>query len=148
MKVLDFISDIPILTAVDDRFFELQNRVEATVFTDEGKLCYTLLPGFKSNFRSGPGIVDCIVPHIGNKDVQICWLLHDVAYNADSDGNHILSKELADEILRQMLIRAGFNSWTARCVYGSVKLFGQSAYDEYDDVCKHNEGLYTFHWFA
>lgn len=148
MKVLDVVADIPVLTAKDDRYFQLENTVSIRVFTDEGTLHATLLPGFLTNFRSGPGIVDCFINHIGKPGIAICWLFHDFNYGVYSclGGEHPVSKELADDILRQMLILEGMSKGTARIVYGSVKLFGKDAYEEVDKVSKNNMDLGKFEW--
>ena len=61
-------------------------------------------------------------------------------------GEHPVSKKLADELLKAMLINAGMSSWKASLVHTSVKLFGKSAYEEDDILTEKNSMLFTFLW--
>jgi len=149
MKVKKVESDKPIeVTPISERFYDLSDDIEIKVTTDEGVLVYKAKKGCRTNFRSGCAGVDIFVDHIGNPDTQFAYFCHDLAYNADKDGNHILSKPTADDLLEKMLIYAGHSKFMACLVKRSVELFGKSAYEEYDDVCKHNEGLFSLEWRA
>ena len=147
MKIKSITINAPLeITPVEERIYDLMKDLEVSIVTDDGVYRYTLKKGFRTNFRSGSNIIDCFVPHIGKQMVAIAYLIHDANYNSSDTCSHLVSKELADKLLEAMLVYAGVSKVKAKIVKKSVQWFGQSAYDEYDDICKHNQGLYWFRW--
>lgn len=122
MKILRVYAQKPIVSIVDDRNIKFEKRCLIDLITDEGIYSYCIMPGFITNGRSGPGIVDGFAPHFGDSEMLIAWILHDAAYY------ELLSKELADDILKQMLMLAGMSWVKANIVKKSVQWFGGDAY--------------------
>ena len=147
MKIKSITINAPLeLTPIKERYFELAKRLEVAIYTDDGVYRYTVEKGFNTNLRSGSNVIDCIVPHVGNQMIAVAYLVHDVGYNVSEAGQHLVSKEFADKLLEAMLVYAGVSKVKAKIVKKSVQWFGQSAYDEYDEVCAHNQGKYWFRW--
>ena len=142
MKILNVYGQEPVVTIVNDRDIKFAQRCYIDVITDEGCLSYDISPGFITNGRSGTGLIDGLIPHFGNKSILTAWILHDINYY------EFISKDLADEVLRQMLIKAGMNRFKASLVKKSVQWFGSNAYGlntkEELDMSK----LIHFKWIA
>ena len=136
------------MTPVEERVFELSKCLEVGIITDDGVYRIRLEKGFQSNLRSGSNILDCIIPHCGNQMVAVAYLVHDMFYSCDENGEHLASKEIADKLLEAMLVYAGVSKVKAKLVKKSVQWFGNTAWNEYDTLCKRNQGLYSFRWDA
>lgn len=138
------------LKALGNRLYELVDGVSVRVMTNEGAFVYRFAPGFVTNFRSGGILVDAFVDQIGPVGVQLCWLVHDANYTPcdDCNGNHPVSKEYADKLLRAMLKNAGMGCVKRGVVYHSVAMFGRSAYEEDDELTERNKRLFKFSWEA
>jgi len=122
MKVLNVYGQTPVVTIVNDRDIKFAQRCYIDVITDEGCLGYDILPGFITNGRSGTGLIDGFIPHFGNQSILTAWVIHDINYY------ECLSKDLADEVLRQMLVKSGMSRFKASLVKKSVQWFGDNAY--------------------
>ena len=61
---------------------------------------------------------------------------------------HPVSRKLADELLRAVLVYAGMGKFKASLVYNSVRLFGDPAYDDDDALTSMNSKLFSFEWAA
>jgi len=112
--------------------YRLKDHVYVEVRTNDGTLCYTMLPGFLTNMRSGSHCIDAIIPKFtGNNSYNLALLCHDFAYTRSSDGEHyIRDRKLADEILRQMVILSGeLGKIRAAIMYRALRLFGEAAYE-------------------
>lgn len=131
-----------------NRYYSLYKPYVIRVYTDEGVFSFAFKEKFITNYRSGGKLVDFFIDQIGNAKTQIAYLLHDACYTPCFmlDGEHPLSKNLADELLEAMLIFAGMSSWKASLVHTSVKLFGTSAYEDDDELTERNSKLFTFLW--
>lgn len=131
-----------------ERLYKLSKPLYVRIYTDEGVFTFAFDFGFITNFRSGGVLVDFFLDQIGTTLVQLAYLLHDACYTPCFmlAGEHPVSKKLADELLKAMLIYAGMSSWKASLVHTSVKLFGKSAYEEDDDLTEENSRLFTFLW--
>lgn len=131
-----------------NRLYKLSKPLYARISTDVGVFTFAFDFGFITNFRSGGVLVDFFLDQIGTTLVQLAYLLHDACYTPCFmlAGEHPVSKKLADELLKAMLIYAGMSSWKASLVHTSVKLFGKSAYDEDDELTEENSKLFTFSW--
>ena len=140
MKVLNVYAQRPIVSIIDDRNIKFEKKCYIDVVTDEGLLSYTIKPGFITNGRSGPAIIDGFAPHFGNDDMLVAWIVHDCNYY------ELLSKDLADDILRQMLIKAGMNKFKAGVVKKSVQWFGDNAYGLDSDEDKAMRKYISFEW--
>ena len=133
-----------------DRYYKLANDTRIIVHTDTGCMIVDVRAGFITNFRSGGIAVDGFVDQIGDEKKSLIYLLHDIFYTPYSalDGEHPISRELADEFLRDGLAWAGMGKFKRNVVYYSVRAFGKSAYVEDDHLTKTNMELFTFHWSA
>lgn len=82
--------------------------------------CYNIDVGFKTNFRSGPEIIlDLIIDRIGESDLALCWLIHDINYEG------FISQSLADCILYYMLRDLNdIKKINAQFIYIGLRLFG------------------------
>jgi len=114
--------------------YKLKEQVSVSVFTNEGKLCYTMLPGFPTNMRSGSHCIDWLIPKFtGNNKYNLALLCHDFAYTKLPNGENPLPREEADELLRQMVIMSGefkiFAEARAWAMWQAVDKFGGSAYE-------------------
>jgi len=119
--------------------WRLKNKVEVSVFTSEGTLVYTMKPKFPTNMRSGSHVIDSIIPKFtGNNDYNLALLCHDFAYTKLQNGFNPITRELADELLRQMCILSGeLGTVRAWLMHKALRVGGGSAYDE------ENTGVYA-----
>jgi len=130
LKVKDFTGDIIVTKFAGEDLYKVQNKVNAEVITNEGTLHYTIKPGFPTNMRSGSNAINWFIPKFtGNNKYNLAILCHDFAYTKLPNGNNPLSKEVADELLRQMVIMSGqLGSIKAAVMYQFVDKLGGSAY--------------------
>jgi len=149
IKVNDFTSPQIVTEFAGVDLWRLSNSISVEVFTNEGKLVYTMLAGFPTNMRSGSHLIDWIIPKFTkNNKYNLALLCHDFAYTKIATGVNPISRELADELLRQMCILSGeLGSLRAAIMYRALRIGGRSAYEE------ENTGVYagaekymTFHW--
>lgn len=140
------------LAPAGDRLWKFQCQFEVTIRTTEGTLRYVIKPEFVTDFRSPGGVagsaVDLLVSNTGPGDQGICYIIHDANYTQcdQLDGEHPVSKEFADSLLKQMLMDTGLSHCKAWLVYDAVSVFGDQAYDE--PAQYGNSGLFSFHWDA
>lgn len=142
---------IPVIP-LGDRYYMTSakcSRIEIHTKKD-GVFVFNFFADFVSNYRSGGLVVDRFVDQIGNADQQCSYLSHDAAYTPCKacNGEHPISKQVADDLLRGCLIYSGMSKVKANVVYWSVNLFGRKAYEEDDEFTKMNSGLFTFEWRA
>ncbi|GBU23825.1 hypothetical protein R83H12_00443 [Fibrobacteria bacterium R8-3-H12] len=111
--------------------YRLSGPVYVEVYTSEGRLCYSMKPGFPTNMRSGSHAIDWLIPKFtGNNKYNLALLCHDFAYTKLPNGENPLSRELADELLRQMCILSGeLGSFRAAIMHRALRLCGGSAYE-------------------
>jgi len=136
IKVHNFSGDKIKTEFVKERFYKLTEPVQIKIQTDEGIYRWELAPGFITNFRSGAGIIDPIIPQFtGNNQYNLAILAHDAGYTQDEDGNHYMSKDLADEFLYQMVLQSGEPAFKgflgkikAKTMWSAVHIGGKSAY--------------------
>jgi len=108
IKVYDFTGSQIATEFAGKDLYRVKNLVKADVRTSEGTLHYTVKPGFPTNMRSGSHLIDWLIPKFtGNNRYNLALLCHDFAYTKLPDGNNPISRELADELLRQMAILSG-----------------------------------------
>lgn len=138
------------VTPLGDRYYKLSNDTVVYVHTPEGCLTFSFKSGFVTNFRSGGRLVDGFIDQIGDEHKAIIYLLHDAAYTpcASCNGEHPLSRAMADEILRDGLAWAGMSKFKRNLVYYSVRAFGRKAYEEDDHLTETNKELFSFTWSA
>ena len=146
MKILKIESGELCITPIEDRLFKVVAPIDIAIHTDEGVLRYHIREGFVTNFRSGSKCIDWIIPEIGDTDSALAFLIHDCNFTQCfwSAMAHPVSKSLADYILKEMLLLAGWSNLKASMVYKSVDWFGQDAYDEAPQYG--NEILFKFTW--
>ena len=152
MKVYSLVLDQPSLavTPMGDRYYKLAHDTKISVFTDIGCLEFFGKQGFITNFRSGGRLVDGIVDQVGDEQKSLIYLIHDMMYTPCDfcNGEHPVTREMADEFLRDGLEWAGMGKFKRELVYYSVRVFGKSAYEEDDHLTSTNRMLFTFNWFA
>ena len=133
-----------------NRLYRLATDTIVRIVTDEGNFVFSFDAGFVTNFRSGGIMIDRIIDQIGDTLQQAAYLCHDAAYTpcAALKMNHPISRKLADELLRAVLVHAGMGRFKASLVYNSVRLFGKSAYEDDDELTEKNSKLFNFEWRA
>jgi len=133
-------------------FYRLANHVHVEVGTDFGTLRYTMRMGFPTNMRSGSHAIDWLIPKFtGNNLYNLAILCHDFAYTKNRNGEHyIRSRELADELLRQMVILSGeLGSFRASIMHRALRIGGGSAWDSDNTGAYKDAGLFmSFRWDA
>jgi hypothetical protein len=129
--------------------WRLKEVVSVEVKTSDGTLHYLMKPGFPTDMRSGSHAIDRLIPKFTkNNQYNLAILCHDFAYTKGKDGENLLSRELADILLRDMAVQSGeLGSVRAAIMYRSVRMFGASAYEcpntgEYEGAGKFME----FRW--
>lgn len=129
MKLLQInASEFPHLKKLDDKYWQLTSDYKVELITDEGTLSYCMYSGWITDLRSGSSVIDCIVPKKGNKYYDAVILTHDSNYSG-----HV-SKDVADDLLRQGMIMSGLSSWRAKLAYIAVQAFGKGGYYSMDDA--------------
>ena len=97
---------------------------------DSTILEYTVRKGYRTNFRSGPQIVDIIAPQIStNNSINLAWLIHDIDYEGFL-GDKKQGRKLADQLLYSMFLSAKLQRPRAIAVYWGVRVFGKNHYSE------------------
>jgi len=111
--------------------WKLKEEVSVSVYTNEGILVYTMKSGFPTNMRSGSHLIDFIIPKFTkNNRYNLALLCHDFAYTKLPDGTNPISRELADELLRQMVILSGeLGTFRAWLMHKALRVGGGSAYE-------------------
>lgn len=144
--ICDFICVVPL----GNRLYRLAHDLLISFVTDEGSFNFFFKPGFVTNFRSGGLFIDRFIDQIGDLWQQAAYLCHDAAYTpcAALKMEHPISRKLADELLRAVLVKCGMGKFKASLVYNSVRLFGKSAYEKDDNLTATNSKLFTFEWRA
>lgn len=152
MNVYSIVMDKPCLavTPLGNRYYKLAQDTSISVITDIGCLEFGVKQGLVTNFRSGGPLVDRFVDQIGDEQKSLIYLIHDLMYTPcdDCNGEHPVTRELADELLRAGLEWAGMGKFKRNVVYYAVRAFGKSAYEEDDDLTDTNKVLFTFSWSA
>lgn len=133
-----------------NRYYRLAADTLIRIVTDEGDFVFSFDAGFVTNFRSGGIFIDHFIDQIGDKWQQVAYLCHDAAYTpcAALKMEHPVSRKLADELLRAVLVHVGMSKFKASLVYNAVRLFGNSAYEDDDELTGKNSRLFTFEWSA
>ena len=145
MKVKDIIfnKDGFKLKALGNRYFQIQERLTIAVCTDIGVFRYKIRPPFVTNFRSGAPIADWFIDQFGDILHQACWIVHDANYTPciNKCFRHAVDRKTADDLLYAMLLYAGESKLKADIVWGAVRLFGRSAYEDDDSLTVGNYPL-------
>ena len=132
------------------RLFALADDCTVVMETDEGTLTWVILEGFVTDFRSPRGIVgdlvDFVIPNAGPIDQAVCYLVHDSNYSTMADGQHPVSRAVADELLCQSLKLAGLSDVKCDLVYEAVRALGESPYEEATEWG--NSAKFNFEWEA
>jgi hypothetical protein len=131
IKVRDFIGSQINTDFAGKDLYVLTSELRVDVFTDEGALHYTMKPGFLTNMRSGGHCIDWFIPKFtGNKLYNLAIICHDFAYTKLPSGQNPISKELADELLRQMVIMSGqLSRAKAYVMWKILDALGASSYE-------------------
>ena len=151
MKILNITTSVPLaVTPIGNRYYSLASDTIVKIYTDEGVLHFDFLKGFVTNFRSGGPLVDGFIDQIGDRDKALIYLVHDAMYTPTDCcmGKHPVSRELADNFLREGLRFYGMSKFNSFLVYEAVRVFGEKAYEEDDELTPGNMSLFGFHWTA
>lgn len=131
---------------IADGFWRLTSDFWVRLHTNEGFIDAKMKTGWITDYRSGSGAVDIVVPKKGNEAYNAIIMLHDLAYSGH------LTKDLADELLRQGMILSGVSSWRARLAYIAVQAFGDGGYyyltDDMPEPYTDNRALESLKWGA
>lgn len=128
------------LKACGDRYFQICEPTEITVITDIGVLNVKIRPGFFTNFRSGGVGVDWFIDQIGDNIHQAIWIVHDCCYTPciNMKRRHAIDRKTSDDLLLAMLLFAKDSKFKAWTIWGSVRMFGSSAYEDDDALTDEN----------
>jgi hypothetical protein len=142
LRVISFTGDLILARFVAQDVYELARWVELKVKTTEGVLWYDMMPGFRTNMRSGSHVIDPLIPKFtGNNRYNLALLGHDFNYNLLANGSNPVSRLVADRVLMQMAMQSGEIGWLkARAMYLAVRAFGGGAYES--DNAADDGGLY------
>ncbi|MCF0203694.1 MAG: hypothetical protein HUK12_00020 [Muribaculaceae bacterium] len=125
------------------RRYLLEHPIYMVAECDTGRLLARSEAGFMFDGRSGPPLIDCIVPNLGTEDERAGWLFHDLLAYGDSlnfrDTNRFLRLFLRDQ--------AGYSKFTAWLIETAVGI-DDSWYGppSKDDWCRCNIGKVTTIW--
>lgn len=127
-------------------FWRLTSDFWVRLHTSEGVIDAKMKTGWVTDYRSGSSAVDVVVPKKGNQAYNSIIMIHDLAYSGH------LTKNLADELLRQGMILAGIASWRARLAFMAVQAFGRGGYyyltDDMPEPYTDNRALESLKWGA
>jgi hypothetical protein len=139
MKVLAVVYNTPEFTFNGKRNIKLTRKLYLTICTDVGIFEYEFLPGFETDGRSGPRIIDWILPHYGSTRYAMCWIPHDGNFDA-----HCMSFKESNELFRAMLVWSkDVRYLRIRMAYRAVSsCFGRHFYSDKQD--KQNIDLIKF----
>ena len=146
MKLLKVITNTPrpVVKKISAKHWILIERYSVLLVTDEGTLSCDMMPGWLTDFRSGSGVLDVVVPKFGNPIYMAVILCHDFLYSG------YVSRLLADEILYQGIRLAGYSRWRASAAYWSVRAGGKWSYYPIEKPLKgiyqHNRLYEKFGW--
>jgi len=144
MKILDVKYIRPKFHFFDKGFVELADDFKIQISTDEGELRLYFNAGAVFDGCSVPWFLRRILkmPKYGNESYSIAWLAHDFLFDT-----HGLSFGLANDVFRELLIRAGVSEKRANIAhFGVDSWFGKKHYHNKQD--KINEGKLKFRWDA
>jgi hypothetical protein len=79
--------------------------------------------GFETDFASVPAIVTNIFPRWG--DYGLASIVHDWLY-----WNQAQSRQVADNTFLEAMTALNVSAWKRQTLYRSVRMFGQSAWDD------------------
>lgn len=127
-------------------FWRLTTDFWVRLHTSEGVIDAKMNAGWITDYRSGSSAVDSVVPKKGNQAYNSIIMLHDLAYSGH------LTKNLADELLRQGMILSGLASWRANLAFMAVQAFGRGGYyyltDTMPEPYTDNRALESLKWGA
>lgn len=125
-----YLNPCPFDHGEEDRgIWKIMHKVICCIKLRNEELKYTVNPGFRTNYRSGPDWLEKVIEKIGSPMLAISWLVHDINYEG------YLSRKQADALLYEMLLYTGKSSRIAELVYIVLRLFGRFNYEE----AKNNE---------
>ncbi|WP_461246472.1 DUF1353 domain-containing protein [Treponema sp. R6D11] len=132
---------------LDKGVYKLAEPVECNVYIEgEGRHRFIMEPGFPTNMRSGSHCIDGVIPKFtSNNDYNLAILVHDFNYTRNSQGEHYVSREFADNLLREMTRHSKtLNAFQRALMFRALRMFGNSAYESYNDEEKvyKDAGLY------
>jgi len=105
---------------------------------DIGCYSFTIDPGFKFNFRSGPSWISLFIPKIGTN--WLAYLIHDSLYQC-----HALTKNTSDLLLLLMSEYQGnLGIIRSEIIYGAVQT--STADDAWNDITKDMADKVHFEW--
>jgi hypothetical protein len=135
---------MPEYIPISSTHWKLGSDYWTRIYTDAGIFHCEMAKGWITDKRSGSSIVDAIIPKSWNADYDAVILSHDLIYSG------WLSRDAADELLRDGLIWSGISKWRANLAYAGVRIGGASAWRELslplDDPYLYNRDLERFTW--
>lgn len=125
MRILKVEYSLPILQKMADKGkWSIAKDWQILIFSDDGLIQLDVLRGFWTDLASVPKALRGVFDN-GSSDIGILVsaLFHDAIY-----ATHLLSKELADEIFRKLLVYFRMSRFKARLYWLAVHLFGGDAW--------------------
>ena len=134
MKIESFKLSGPIkIEPIKDRWYRISESVEIEIKHDTGVWRFMVCRGFNFDGRSGGPLADLFVPNLGKQREVACWLIHDILGHGT-----MMTFDVTNEILRQMLILAGrsrFKAWMVKKAVGlSDSWFGIETKEEKQNI--------------
>lgn len=132
MDKYKIIGEILLIPAGKDKFEIAEDLIIKVKDSSAGTIKFTLKKGFITDMGSIPRIVRGWFPHIGNKYLAVCYLLHDYLF-ATQGHLHSFSKQFVDDLLYDMMINLPTNvsSWKVSCIWFAVDKFGWGAWNDF-----------------
>ena len=129
MTITSIAFNAPELTPMCKKFWRLTKPLRATINMPAGKgYRIAIDEGFLTDLRSGSDLLNPIVPKWGDWGTCVAYIVHDALYT-----RHFMSRQLADELLRDMLVEAGMGKFKAALAYRAVRMFGGGAWNASDE---------------
>lgn len=133
MKLQAFACTRPILAKTDSKRYPWTPASTITAAmrtTSFGTVVLQIHPGFMTDLASVPWVAKKIVDD-GTREIAMtkAALVHDALY-----ATHYLSRAVADQFFRDILLLEGWSNWRASLAYRSVRLFGWHAYNSCDET--------------
>ena len=139
-----------VVSPVGDRLWELAENCVISMHTDEGVLTMDIAKGYVTDFRSPRGvlgdIVDIFTPNTGTNAQACCYLFHDCCYTMDANGDHPVTRNVADELLYESLKYCGMSGLRAAVIWDTVRTLGEGPWEEPTEWG--NGTRYNFEWDA
>ena len=115
-----------------DKDYQVTDDIYVRLQDDTGvKYSWHFFPGFKTDFGSVPRIARLVIPNRSDSNdiLNMAYLVHDGAYSSG-----LVHRDIADQMLHDILLDAGIAPWKARLVKWAVHNFAEGHYGPENDT--------------